>query len=98
LKIARGVQNKVLEALAMGKWVYVSPAVAKTFGATLPEGVVVCDSAADYSHQIAAVAETLGSPDPKIRQSVKSRFSWSHSLDLISAEMELQEQRTTVGG
>jgi sugar transferase (PEP-CTERM/EpsH1 system associated) len=98
LKIARGVQNKVLEALAMGKCVCASPAVARTFGANIPKGVAVCDSAADYTQALAAAAETLSSPDPEIRRIVKSRFSWGHGLDLISAEMDLQGQRTPVGG
>ena len=98
LKIARGIQNKVLEALAMGKLVHASPAVAKTFGAALPKGVLVCASEADYAREISAVAGTLSSADPETRQSVKSRFSWSHSLELITAEMESQEQRTMVGG
>ncbi len=39
LRIARGIQNKVLEGLAMGKLVFVSPAVALTFGSGLPPGV-----------------------------------------------------------
>jgi hypothetical protein len=98
LKIARGIQNKVLEALAMGKVVHASPAVAKTFGATFPKGVLVCASEADYVREISAVAGELGSPDPEIRQTMKSRFSWNHSLELITAEMEAQEQRTMVNG
>jgi len=49
LRIARGVQNKVLEALAMGKRVLASAAVASTFGSSLPLGLSICESAADYT-------------------------------------------------
>jgi sugar transferase (PEP-CTERM/EpsH1 system associated) len=98
LKIARGIQNKVLEALAMGKSVLASPAVAKTFGVTLPHGVIVCNSEADYTREIAAVAEDLISPDQKIRKDVQARFSWSQSLERISAELESQQEGLIVRG
>jgi len=97
LRIACGIQNKVLEALAMGKTVHASSAVGKTFGA-LPRGVVICDSEADYVREIDAVVGTSNPPDPRIRANVQGRFSWSQSLERITAEMESQEARLMVGG
>ena len=98
LNIACGMQNKVLEALAMGKSVHASPAVAKTFSAALPHGVVICNSDADYVREIDAVAGSLNAPDLKIRKSAQARFSWSRSLERITAEMASQETRLTIGG
>ena len=43
LRLARGVQNKVLEALAMGKRALVSQAVCDTFQPELPPGVIRCE-------------------------------------------------------
>ena len=46
LRIARGIQNKVLEALAMDKPVLASKATALTFGDHLPFGVSRCETSA----------------------------------------------------
>jgi sugar transferase (PEP-CTERM/EpsH1 system associated) len=74
LRIARGIQNKVLEGLAMGKPACVSPTVAKTFGAQLPLGVISCDSAADY---LAAIASASATQAAGLRQAARSRFTWA---------------------
>jgi glycosyltransferase involved in cell wall biosynthesis len=87
LRIARGVQNKVLEALAMGKRVHASPAVASTFGEHLPEGIAVCHSEAEYIREY-AVAASLPSCDPTIRRAARLRFSWDLSLKELTQELE----------
>ncbi len=85
LRIARGIQNKVLEALAMGKPVLASPAVCSTFD-RLPRGVCCCASPREY----AAAAASLPGPgwcDPEIRSAACQRFSWGKNLDLLEAEL-----------
>jgi sugar transferase (PEP-CTERM/EpsH1 system associated) len=79
LRIARGVQNKVLEALAMGKPVLASPAVASTFGETLPEGVAVCELAEDYARALAGAVDRAAC-DLKIRDRARTWFSWETNL------------------
>jgi sugar transferase (PEP-CTERM/EpsH1 system associated) len=81
LRIARGVQNKVLEALAMGKRVMASAAVCETFGGDLPEGLVRCETTADYAGYIGASA------DGSIRRRATERFRWERSLETISLEL-----------
>jgi glycosyltransferase involved in cell wall biosynthesis len=81
LRIARGVQNKVLEALAMGKQVMASTAVCKTFGGELPEGLVQCESVAEYAGYAGAPA------DGSIRQRASEQFRWDASLETISLEL-----------
>ncbi len=76
LSIARGIQNKALESLAMDKPVLASPAVCATFGSALPEGVQCCDSAGDY----AAVPEARD-----IRRRAMQRFSWKKNLAVLEA-------------
>jgi sugar transferase (PEP-CTERM/EpsH1 system associated) len=80
LRIARGVQNKVLEALAMGKRVLASPAVASSFGTTLPEGVAVCESGADYIRNLGFSGEGPVAWEAHIRKQAKELFSWDRNL------------------
>jgi sugar transferase (PEP-CTERM/EpsH1 system associated) len=81
LRIARGIQNKVLEALAMGKPVFAASAVCRTFGPELPRGVVCCDSAEDYHN-------ALASPDADdIRRAARIRFGWSTNLNQLTSEL-----------
>jgi len=78
LQIARGMQNKVLEALAMGKTVLASGAVCATFGRALPAGVICCGSAEDYRRALAGCRST--GPQPEIRAAAAERFSWERNL------------------
>ncbi len=71
LSIARGIQNKALEALAMNKPVLASEAVCRTFGGKLPVGVQQCNTPQDY-FEYPAPADT--------RRSAMKRFSWRDNL------------------
>jgi len=90
LKLARGVQNKVLEALAMGREVYASAEVCRTFGGSVPEGVIRCESAEDYAAQIARACRRVPRCETRIRESAKLRFSWAQNLSAIGAELGAQ--------
>lgn len=82
LRIARGIQNKVLEPLAMGKPVLVSPAVARTFAPDIPVGITPCESGCDYLQSI------LSPPVHKsIRESAIQRFSWKSNISALEEEL-----------
>ncbi len=85
MRIARGIQNKVLEALAMGCRVLASPAVAATFGDPLPAGVRRCDSAEDYR---AALAGPGAQTREQIREAARARFDWDRNMSRIDAELD----------
>jgi glycosyltransferase involved in cell wall biosynthesis len=87
LRIARGIQNKVIEALAMGKQVCASDAVCRTFGWDLPPGVFRCRSVGDY---IAAIRgdELRGIEGEDIIQAAQRRFSWEDNLQVVADEMD----------
>jgi sugar transferase (PEP-CTERM/EpsH1 system associated) len=84
LGLARGVQNKVLEALAMGRKVFVSDAVCRTFGADVPLGVVRCATTERFVAEIAEECQRAPGCDEKIRQAARVRFSWARNMQKIS--------------
>jgi len=91
LRIARGIQNKVLEGLAMGKPVFVSQAVALTFGSGVPPGVTSCRCPREYLKAL--------EPGPlsgeEIRAATRKRFTWDGNRILGDALAGVIENGTT---
>ena len=83
LVLARGIQNKVLEAMAMGKAVVASPSAAEGIDAEPSRDLIVADSAQDQAAAIAALlvdpahAATVGAA---ARARVLARYSWEARL------------------
>jgi sugar transferase (PEP-CTERM/EpsH1 system associated) len=82
LRIARGIQNKVLEALAMGKPVLASAAVCRTLEPA-PYGVIRCDSPSDYVR----AAMDLPATAERIRAGAQQRFRWDRNMQVLSNEI-----------
>jgi sugar transferase (PEP-CTERM/EpsH1 system associated) len=93
LRIARGIQNKVLEALAMGKTVLASDEVCRTFEPDVPPGVVRCVTAEDYARALAALPATAAA-DNAIADATRRRFGWSANLAPMIAELDAIERET----
>jgi polysaccharide biosynthesis protein PslH len=91
LRIARGVQNKVLEALAMGKRVLASEEVCRTFLPDFPHGVVRCLTPAEYSRAAAALPPHSAA-DMTIAKAARARFSWTRNLAPLVAELAAIER------
>ncbi|MDX1982291.1 MAG: TIGR03087 family PEP-CTERM/XrtA system glycosyltransferase [Bryobacteraceae bacterium] len=83
LRLARGIQNKVLEALAMNKVVFASREVCRTFGERVPAGVVACGSANEFA---AAIARWRNEPETAldIRGAAAGRFRWDRQVDKLA--------------
>lgn len=83
LKIARGIQNKVLEAMAMAKPVVASSAAFEGIDAEAGQDLLVADSARE---QADAVLRLLDDPvrascrGGAARRRVEARYSWSTKL------------------
>ncbi len=83
LKLARGVQNKVLEAMAMRKAVIASSAAAEGINVKPGDGILVADTAQDEAN---AVLDLLNSPEKAnsladvARKSIENHYSWSAQL------------------
>jgi glycosyltransferase involved in cell wall biosynthesis len=84
MRIARGIQTKVLEAMAMARPVVVSEAGIEGISAIHGEEVLVANQASDYSRYIDDVLKkkykTLG---PSARLRVMRDFSWENNVPLV---------------
>lgn len=86
LRVARGIQNKVLEAMAMGKAVVCTPQAHEGIRATSGEELVVAEGTDDFSAATIDLllnqgkAERLGLA---ARQCVESEYSWEDNLRLL---------------
>jgi sugar transferase (PEP-CTERM/EpsH1 system associated) len=87
MRLARGVQNKVLEAMAMARPVVAaSDCVAAIDTVDRPSGLAAASTAQDYVHQIDAL---LASPEAADRQgaigrdTVQAHYSWNAHMRVI---------------
>ena len=86
LRVARGVQNKILEAMAMARPVIAARACVDAITATAGEDLLAAEEAGDYQ---AAVAELLAAPARAAavgaagRAVVLARYSWDAHLSGI---------------
>jgi polysaccharide biosynthesis protein PslH len=82
LRIARGVQNKVLEAMAMAKAVIASPAAAEGIDAVPGRHLLV----ADETQEAAVMTALLGDParaqalGQAARAQMQARYGWDEAL------------------
>lgn len=86
LMLARGIQNKVLEGMAMAKVVIATPQAETGLDVSDDGGVLI---AADPAAFAARVAETLdgqhGTVGERARRIVTARFGWNARLGLLDA-------------
>ncbi|MDO6454490.1 TIGR03087 family PEP-CTERM/XrtA system glycosyltransferase [Neptunomonas phycophila] len=84
MRVARGVQNKVLEAMAMEKHVIVTEKGLEGINAENGYEVLVADTAQDFSRCIDLVmAKALQDMGIQARQRVTEDFNWANTLPVI---------------
>jgi polysaccharide biosynthesis protein PslH len=88
LRLARGIQNKVLEALVLGRRVFVTTGVAKTFYDQVPDGIITCDSPEEYVQAIRPELACKRLSDKTIREAMRARFSWNTNIKAVVSEVE----------
>jgi glycosyltransferase involved in cell wall biosynthesis len=94
LRVARGIQNKILEAMAMGQPVITVPSCAEPIGATAEQGLWRCDEAECFAQGVLAWLadparrERLGAA---AREHVVQNFSWQANLDRLAAWLPTTE-------
>jgi sugar transferase (PEP-CTERM/EpsH1 system associated) len=89
LRIARGIQNKVLEAMAMARPVVVSGQALEGIDAAPGRELLLADGAAAF---ITTLTGLLAQPDASLgaaaRAKVESQYSWPSNLARIEARLE----------
>ena len=88
LRVARGIQNKILEAMAMGRAVVTVPECANAIGADAAQGVLRADTPQAFEQALQVLLDTparsavLGAA---ARRHVLEHFSWDAHLGGINA-------------
>jgi glycosyltransferase involved in cell wall biosynthesis len=83
LRIARGIQNKVLEAMSMGKAVVTTHAAVQSIRATPGVHLLVEDNSDKFTEAVVMLLENhslrnyLGT---NARQFVKSNYNWQQNM------------------
>lgn len=83
LRIARGIQNKILEAMAMGRPVIASAECATAVNAVVGDELITSETPADFIREIEALLQndSLGlAIGQAARQRVIARYSWDAHL------------------
>jgi glycosyltransferase involved in cell wall biosynthesis len=83
--VARGIQNKVLEAMAMGKPVVTTPACAAAIGAVKGQDLAVASDAQAFASQVRALmdpaaAEQMGR---YACQRITASYAWPASFSRL---------------
>jgi len=89
LRIARGIQNKVLEAMAMARPMVVSPQALEGIDAAPGSELLLADGSAQF---IATLSELVAHPNAALgsaaRRKVERQYSWPSNLARIEARLE----------
>lgn len=91
LRIARGIQNKVLEAMAMARTVIVSPQALEGISATAGSELLVANDARQYAAQILT---HLAAPSVQIGEAARAKvirdYGWDSNLARVDVLLERQ--------
>lgn len=98
LRIARGIQNKILEAMAMGRPVIASATCAAAVDAVAGQELLTATSPEEY---IAAISQVLEAPETATamggaaRQRVVERYTWEAHMKAIDPYLPAPSLRET---
>lgn len=91
LRLARGVQNKVLEAMAAARPVVAAASCVSAISATPPAGLIPASDARDYGEQLARLLADPAHADEVgrgARDFVAEEFSWDAHLCALDRYLE----------
>lgn len=91
VRMGGGIQNKVLESLAIGAYTLISPLAAVPLDDIESSGMVVCDSPQQWA-QVIAAASAEPARNLAARQAgrayAKARFSWEAYADVLLGSVQ----------
>jgi glycosyltransferase involved in cell wall biosynthesis len=99
LRICQGVQNKILEALAIGLPVVATPRSARAVGASSAELLFVAETPADFARSVIRVRE-----NPVLRRAsggrefVRRHFDWNQNLEPLDSWLRQAAGETSSAG
>lgn len=96
LRIARGVQNKVLESMAMGKAIVAAPAAVEGLGASRHRPLLLADSAQEFADAVLALLkdpETAAKLGTSAREYVKRYYGWPVHMSKLEDVIGQARQR-----
>jgi sugar transferase (PEP-CTERM/EpsH1 system associated) len=85
LRIARGVQNKVLEAMAMARPVVATNNAVQGIPGAAQAGVIVRDGSAEMATAVAEVLARDAGEVPASRRFVQDRYGWRSQVDAVAS-------------
>ncbi|MEZ5529323.1 MAG: TIGR03087 family PEP-CTERM/XrtA system glycosyltransferase [Porticoccaceae bacterium] len=89
MRVARGIQNKVLEAMAMAKTTIVSPQALEGIAADHANHVLLAEQEADWLTLIKRVMDgEFGELGHSARQKVMLDFCWNDNLPVVKRYLE----------
>ncbi len=90
LRLARGVQSKVLEAMAMARPVVASPEALEGIDASIGEEVIQSDGVSDYVNKIMILLDDKSGDamGARARTRVENEYAWSSSLASLREILE----------
>jgi len=90
LRIARGIQNKVLEAMAMGKSIVSTKAAVEGIDIREPLDLLVAETSTEWADIVskALCAGSLPAKSERNREFVVRRYGWENSLCRLSTLLE----------
>jgi sugar transferase (PEP-CTERM/EpsH1 system associated) len=85
LHMARGIQNKVLEAMAMGKVVVATTPSSRALDIKPGQELLLADDAAVFAEQVSSIASGNGRRDiaRAARQHILEHYSWDDNLAIV---------------
>ncbi|MDP2110534.1 MAG: TIGR03087 family PEP-CTERM/XrtA system glycosyltransferase [Thiobacillus sp.] len=87
LRIARGVQNKVLEAMAMARPIVASAQAAEGIRAEAGRDFVLAQGEAEFAHAVVARLQAVSSAAPA-RDCILAHYDWARNLGAIDPLFE----------
>ncbi|HWR75621.1 MAG TPA: TIGR03087 family PEP-CTERM/XrtA system glycosyltransferase [Thiobacillus sp.] len=95
LRIARGVQNKVLEAMAMARPVVASTQAAEGIRVEAGRDFILAQGEAEFAHAVVARLQNPSSAAPA-RECILAHYDWAHNLSAIDPLFEAAPAAATV--